>query len=69
MFTLQLFDVPLFEAIASYCRLKFHSYLPEVVADGSVLGGMEIGIFIEVETEHSQTHILWGVLCVEVNSQ
>uniref|UniRef100_R7W6V8 Uncharacterized protein n=1 Tax=Aegilops tauschii TaxID=37682 RepID=R7W6V8_AEGTA len=34
------------KAVASYCRLPFHSYVREVAPDVSDLGGVEIDVFI-----------------------
>ena len=45
-FILRSYCVPLFEAVASYCRLPFHSYVREVASDGSLLGGVEIDVLV-----------------------
>lgn len=51
--------VPLFEAVAAYCRLPFHFYLREVVSDGSVIGGVEIDNFVRDHVVRSRTRFIW----------
>ncbi|XBI37069.1 hypothetical protein VPH35_122480 [Triticum aestivum] len=48
--------VPLFEAVVSYCRLPFHSYVREVAYDGSLLGGVEIDVLVSEDVVRCQTH-------------
>ena len=60
MFILRSSCVPLFEAVASYCRLPFHSYVREVASDGSLLGGVEIDVLVREDVVQCQTHFFWG---------
>ncbi|XBJ01384.1 hypothetical protein VPH35_021042 [Triticum aestivum] len=60
MFILRSSCVPLFEAVASYCRLPFHSYVREVASDGSLLGGVEIDVLVREDVVWCQTHFFWG---------
>ncbi|XBJ01399.1 hypothetical protein VPH35_021053 [Triticum aestivum] len=60
MFILRSSCVPLFEAVASYCRLPFHSYVREVASDGSLLGGVEIDVLVREDLVWCQTHFFWG---------
>ncbi|XBH56330.1 hypothetical protein VPH35_078189 [Triticum aestivum] len=60
MFILRSSCVPLFEAVASYCRLPFHSYVLEVASDGSLLGGVEIDVLVREDVVRCQTHFFWG---------
>jgi hypothetical protein len=64
---LQSSDVPLFEAIASYCRLTFHSYL----WDGcwwicSWRTGYQASL---LKWRPSTPRSIWGSSCVESNSR
>ena len=52
--------VPLFEAVETYCRLPFHSYVREVASDGSLLGGVETDVLIRDGVVWCQTHFFWG---------
>lgn len=60
MFILHSSCVPLFEAVATYCRLPFHSYVREVASDGSLLGGVEIDVLVRDDVVRCQTHFFWG---------
>ena len=63
MFILRSSCVPLFEAVASYCRLPFHSYVREVASDGSLLGGVEIDVLVREDVVRCQTHFS-GAVCL-----
>ena len=62
MFIISSFCVPLLEAVASYCRLPFHSYVREVASDGCLLGGVEIDVLTRDDVVRCQTNFYKGYM-------